>query len=47
MNSNSTVRSAGDKAAAALSAVYPKIVANNKFKNFDMVWKRRGEKRLN
>jgi len=39
MNSNATVREAGDKRAAELSAMYPKIVAENKFKHFDMMYK--------
>jgi hypothetical protein len=37
LNSNSTVRAAGDKRAAELSATYPKILSNHKFKNFDLV----------
>lgn len=37
MNSNSTVRAAGDKRAAELSALYPKILSQHKFNNFDTV----------
>ena len=32
------MRAAGDKRAAELSAVYPKIIAQNKFKNFDIIY---------
>jgi len=38
MNSNATVREAGDKRAAELSAMYPDIVANYTFKHFDMMY---------
>eukprot|EP01128_Nolandella_sp_AFSM9_P010638 TRINITY_DN7399_c0_g1_i1.p1 TRINITY_DN7399_c0_g1~~TRINITY_DN7399_c0_g1_i1.p1 ORF type:complete len:563 (-),score=138.08 TRINITY_DN7399_c0_g1_i1:157-1845(-) len=37
LNSDKSIRDAGDKRAAELSAVYPEIVANYKFKNFDML----------
>jgi acyloxyacyl hydrolase len=38
MNSNKTIREAGQKRANELSLIYPQIISNYKFKNFDMVY---------
>jgi len=38
MNSNATIRDAGSARAAELSAVYPQIIANHTYKNFDMTY---------
>lgn len=38
MNENATVRSLTTQRAMELSAVYPKIISQNKFKNFDMAY---------
>lgn len=38
MNDNETIRDAGSARAAELNQVYGEIIANNTFKNFDMVY---------
>jgi len=38
MNSNETIRNAGQKRANELNTVYPEIIANYTYKNFDMAY---------
>jgi len=38
MNNNGTVRNAGSARAAELSNIYPQIIANHTFNNFDMFY---------
>jgi acyloxyacyl hydrolase len=38
MNSNATIREAGQKRANELSAIYPKIIREHKFQNFDLAY---------